>query len=102
MNKKSLGKIAAVVMLGAVALIAYATFGWRTMAPVNSLKLDLSRPDALIRTQSLSSLPRDLLTIPLARDVLREDFLFYYEQTEDRLGLKGTLRRIAYEHELGW
>jgi uncharacterized protein YfaA (DUF2138 family) len=72
------------------------------MAPVNSLNLDLAKPDALVLTESLSTLPRDLLSIPLAHDVLREDFLFYYEQNEDRLGLKGSLRRIAYEHELAW
>ena len=102
MNKKKLGIFAlgGVVVVGAIA--AYAAFGWNRMGGVNRLKLDLSRPDALIVTSSLSTLPRDLLTIPLARDVLREDFLFYYEQNEDRLGLKGALRRIAYEHELGW
>ena len=102
MNKKKLGLFAlGGVVLGA-AVLGYAAYGWRGMGQVNRLKLDLSSPDALIVTSSLSSLPRDLLTIPLARDVLREDFLFYYEQNEDRLGIKGALRRIAYEHELGW
>ncbi|GAB2882471.1 DUF2138 domain-containing protein [Pseudoduganella ginsengisoli] len=102
MKKKTLGKALAVVAVGVAALVGYRTVGWDLMSPVNSLNLDLTKPDALIVTRSLASLPRDLLTIPLARDVLREDFLFYYEQSEDRLGLKGTLRRIAYEHELGW
>lgn len=103
MNKKTLAKIAAAVVVVAGGVFAYRAFGWGAMnGPVNSLKIDLSKPDALVVTKSLSSLPRDLLTVPLARDVLREDFLFYYEQTEDRLGLKGSLRRIAYEHELGW
>jgi uncharacterized protein YfaA (DUF2138 family) len=102
MNKKTLGKWLAGVAICATALVGYRTLGWEYMSPVNGLKLDLSKPDALILTESLSRLPRDLLTVPLARDVLREDFLFYYEQNEDRLGLKGSLRRIAYEHELGW
>lgn len=102
MKNKTLVKILGVVAVGAVALLGYRTLGWDLMSPVNSLNLDLAKPDALIVTRSLSALPRDLLTIPLARDVLREDFLFYYEQSEDRLGLKGSLRRIAYEHELGW
>jgi uncharacterized protein YfaA (DUF2138 family) len=102
MNKLKLGKLLGAVAICAAALTAYRTFGWGYMAPVNSLKLDLGKPDALVLTQSLSTLPRDLLTVPLARDVLREDFLFYYEQNEDRLGLKGSLRRIAYEHELTW
>lgn len=102
MNAKAARKylFAALVCAGAVA--AYRTFGWAGMEPVNSLGLDLSSPDALILSHSISALPRDLLTIPLARDVLREDIVFYYEKNEDRLGLKGSLRRIAYEHELTW
>lgn len=102
MNKKRLAKILTGIAICASALVAYRSFGWGQLGPVNSLELDLSKPDALILTRSLSSLPRDLLTIPLAHDVLREDFVFYYEQSEDRLGLKGSLRRIAYEHELTW
>ena len=102
MNKKKLGMFALGGAVCVAAAAVYAVFGWHGMGRVNSLKLDLARPDALIVSSSLSTLPRDLLTIPLARDVLREDFFFYYEQGEDRLGLKGTLRRIAYEHELNW
>lgn len=102
MNKKRIGKIVAGTAAAGALLLAYRVFGWDSMGAVNSLQLDLSKPDALVVTRSLSTLPRDLLTIPLARDVLREEFLFYYEQSEDRLGLKGSLRRIAYEHELGW
>ncbi len=102
MNKKTLGKIGIGVAALAAALVGYRAFGWGQMGPVNSLGLDMSKPDALVATKSLSSLPRDLLTIPLMHDFLREDFLFYYEQSEDRLGIKGSLRRIAYEHELGW
>jgi uncharacterized protein YfaA (DUF2138 family) len=102
MNKKVLGRILAGVVLIGAALVGYRALGWNLIGQVNSLKLDLAHPDALIVTKSLSTLPRDLLTVPLARDVLREEFLFYYEQSEDRLGLKGSLRRIAYEHELGW
>jgi len=66
------------------------------------LMTDLGRPDALIRTASLSQLPRDFLTVPIARDVLTEDLAFYYEQGEDRLGLSGAIKRIAYEHDLDW
>jgi uncharacterized protein YfaA (DUF2138 family) len=66
------------------------------------LMVDLAAPDALIRSNSLSKLPRDLLKVPLLRAVATEDLLFYYEQHEDRLGLNGALKRIAYEHQLQW
>lgn len=66
------------------------------------LKVDLAHPDALIRTASLSKLPHDLLKVPMARDVLTEDLAFYYDQHEDRLGLNGAIKRIAYEHDLDW
>jgi uncharacterized protein YfaA (DUF2138 family) len=102
MNKLVLRKALIGAGLVGAALLAYGAWGWKHMGGVKSLGLDLAGPDALIITSSLSTLPRDLLTVPLARDLLREDFLFYYEQTEDRLGLKGSLRRIAYEHDLAW
>lgn len=102
MNLKAARPYLFAALIGVGALAAWRSFGWNTMDPVNSLGLDLSRPDALILSHSIAALPRDLLTIPLARDVLREDLVFYYEQNEDRLGLKGTLRRIAYEHQLDW
>jgi uncharacterized protein YfaA (DUF2138 family) len=59
-------------------------------------------PDALIRTYSLSRLPVDLLRLPVAKDVLTEDFVDYYENHENRLSLLGAARRIAYEHKLDW
>lgn len=61
---------------------------------------NLRRPDALIESVSLSRLPKDLLSVPLLRDTLSEDFVFYYEANADRLGLRGSLRRIIYEHDL--
>jgi len=76
---------------------------WREFKYLDTrLMADLGQPDALIRTASLSKLPRDLLRVPIARDVLTEDLAFYYEQHEDRLGLKGAVKRIAYEHQLDW
>lgn len=61
----------------------------------------VSLPDAFITTQSLSALPRDLLKSSVLKDLLTEDFVFYYETNEDRLSLKGTIKRLAYEHDLG-
>jgi uncharacterized protein YfaA (DUF2138 family) len=64
------------------------------------LNINLQKPDALIVTQSLAQFPRDVATIPLCKNLLTEDFLYYYEQNEGGMSLRGTLRRIAYEHQL--
>ncbi|AOR65405.1 DUF2138 domain-containing protein [Pectobacterium wasabiae] len=66
----------------------------------NNLQVDLHHPDVLIESASLSKLPNDLLSIPFLRDTLTEDFVFYYENNADRLGLIGSLRRITFEHDL--
>jgi uncharacterized protein YfaA (DUF2138 family) len=97
--------VAGVVAVAAVASAAVYQHGlhWKAyMYPDTRLMADLGHPDALIRTASLSRLPRDLLKVPIAKDVLTEDLVFYYDQHEDRLGLKGAIRRIAYERNLDW
>ncbi len=82
-------------------LLLYRTVGWAQFGgSVSPREVDLAHPDALVRTSSLTQLLRDLLKVPLAHDLLTEDLLFYYEDHPDRLGLKGSLRRIAYEHDL--
>lgn len=80
--------------LGVWHLRGAAGFG----GAINALGIDLARPDAYIHTPALSRLPRDLVKAPIARDLLTEDFAFYYEEHEDRLGLRGALRRMAFEH----
>lgn len=92
----------------AVPVAAAGVFGWlwqnqqgeRQLGEANLLGLDLARPDVLIESASLSRLPKDLLNVPLLRDTLTEDLVFYYEANADRLGLTGSLRRIIYEHDL--
>jgi uncharacterized protein YfaA (DUF2138 family) len=95
--------------LGGATLVALAAFAvgqiqlgreWVNGESLPPLTIDLNKPDALILTESLAQLPRDVLSVPLFKDLLTEEFVFYYEQNEGRLGLQGTLRRIAYEHEL--
>ncbi len=93
-------------LLGVAIIMAiglYRHFGWAPSKPsATRLAIDLTDPDALIRTSSLAKLPRDLLRVPLVRDVLTEEFVYYYDQHEDRLGLSGLLRRVAYEYKLDW
>jgi uncharacterized protein YfaA (DUF2138 family) len=98
--------------LVALVIVIAGWLGWsswqhhqRLRAPIPATLLDiapirLARPDAMIVSSSLRDLPHDLLSVPLLKSVLTEDFVFYYEERDTVLGLKGTLRRIAYEHQL--
>ncbi|MBO3275084.1 DUF2138 domain-containing protein [Pseudomonas schmalbachii] len=95
-----LGLCLAGAVAGGLAWYFHAAGPARGMAERSVLGLDLKRPDALIESASLSSLPKDILAVPLLRDVLTEDFVFYYQYNADRLGLTGSLRRIIYEHDL--
>lgn len=75
----------------------------KTLSPLvvhNNLQIDLNEPDLFLDSDSLSQLPKDLLTIPFLHDVLSEDFVFYYQNHADRLGIEGSIRRIVYEHDL--
>jgi uncharacterized protein YfaA (DUF2138 family) len=95
--------VLASICVAAVGIVYFAIsthppFKGRLRAPAQGF--EFSRPDALIRSSSLSRLPPDLLRIPLARDVLSEDFVDYYEHNENREALLGALKRVAYEHRL--
>ncbi len=99
MKRKSKFAIGVAVVLGAGAFVA-ATHGWANFGgAINARHVDLAAPDAYISTPALSRLPRDLVKAPLARDVLTQDFAFYYEDNEERLALAGTLKRLAFEHD---
>lgn len=89
-----------VTAAGLFAWLEYEPQGERQLVEANYLGLDLARPDVLIESASLSRLPKDVLKVPLLRDTLTEDLVFYYENNADRLGLTGSLRRIIYEHDL--
>lgn len=104
LSKKTLGLGAvALAVAGAVAVqLAWHPFGRLWKGQPRQVALDFARPDALIDSESLSRLPRDMLRVPLLRDVLTEDFVNYYEDNEGRLSVAGALRRIAFEHDLDW
>ncbi len=60
-------------------------------------------PDAIIATQELSSLPKDIISVPMLKDLLSEDFVFYYRDSgADWLSFRGALARLAYEHKTDW
>ncbi|WP_158881172.1 DUF2138 family protein [Rhodanobacter sp. L36] len=103
-NHKTL-LLSGLLLLGLSAAAITVQAIWRPLAPhahvaAQLADIDLAQPDALIRSERLSALPRDLLRVPLLHEVLSEDFVSYYEFNEGRLSLSGTLRRIAYEHQL--
>lgn len=100
MNRNSTAHLRHVALLLAAGLLAACGQDSRDLGERSALGLDLQRPDALIESASLSRLPKDLLAVPLLRDTLTEDFVFYYEHNADRLGLVGSLRRIIYERDL--
>ncbi|MEY4764503.1 MAG: hypothetical protein RI907_1176 [Pseudomonadota bacterium] len=68
----------------------------------NALAIDLNRPDILVRSARLSDLPRDLVQAPLLRGVLTDEVVHYYQDHPTRLSLMGTLKRLAFEHDLSW
>lgn len=68
--------------------------------PIIALAAGLTAPDLVLATPNLAQLPAALMQVPLFKKVLTEDAVDYYEHHPDKLGLEGSLRRIAFEHEL--
>jgi len=101
-RKIALGVAALAVAAGVAVQLVWHPFGRPWKGQPRQVELDFGRPDALVDSESLSSLPRDMLRVPLLRDVLTEDFVNYYEDNEGRLSVAGALRRIAFEHDLDW
>lgn len=99
MNRRWIIGLGAMALAGSAAVATWLGPWSRFEGGINALGVDLSRPAAYLSTPSLSALPRDLVKAPVLREVLTEDFAFYYEDHEERLGLTGALRRIAFEHE---
>lgn len=93
--------IGGLMALAIVGALTWARLGFgRFMGSINELHVDLSKPDAYILTPSLSALPKDLVKAPIARDLLTEEFAFYYEDHEDKLGVRGAIKRLAFERDV--
>ena len=107
MTRNKLIASAAAVLLALSAATGVVWWHSRTqslpalpLTPIVSLPAGLPTPDAVIATPDLAALPQALLSLPLAKKVLTEDMVDYYEHHPDKLGIEGSLRRIAYEHQL--
>ncbi|MEY8689450.1 MAG: DUF2138 family protein, partial [Leptothrix sp. (in: b-proteobacteria)] len=98
MTRKWVGRLA---VLSLVMLVLGLSFlGWARFAgTINARGVDLRNPQGYLATPSLVALSRDLVKAPVLRELLAKDFAFYYEEHEDRLGLLGAMKRIAFEHD---
>ncbi|MBN3806352.1 DUF2138 domain-containing protein [Paraburkholderia sp. Ac-20336] len=90
------------VVAGIIVQAVWRPFAHRKAAQNNAVVLDIHHPDAVIDSEALSRLPRDIVRVPLLHDVLTQDFVDYYEADPTRLSAEGALRRLAFEHQLDW
>lgn len=98
-----MGIIGMIVLLlvGLLGLFGWSRLGWaRFEGSINTLGVNVREPQGLIVTPSLIGLSRDLVKAPVLRELLNEEFVFYYEEHDDRISLVGALKRLAFEHEL--
>jgi uncharacterized protein YfaA (DUF2138 family) len=90
------------IVAGVIIQAVWRPFAHRKATGSEALAFDIHRPDAVIDSEALSRLPRDILRVPLLHDVLTQDFVDYYESDNTRLSAEGALRRLAFEHQLDW
>lgn len=92
--------LAALVVIGA-AFAAYRYWHKHAAyAGVSRLEIDLRNPEMLLATRNLAQLPKDVAATPALAGLVDEELVFHYEEDEARLSIEGTLRRLAYEHDL--
>ena len=92
--------VSSVVVVGYILLKPSETISVALDTPIAQLPAELTPPDVVVATPKLAQLPEDFIKVPFFKQVLSEDAVDYYEHHPDRLGLEGTLRRMAFEHEL--
>lgn len=90
------------IAISALVFAGYRLFHDRSAVGFNAsyVRLNIDQPDVVILSQNLSQLPKDILTIPVLKDLLTEDLVFYYQHSPARLSVQGTIKRIAYDHNL--
>lgn len=92
--------VVVVLVLGSVAAVMALWRPWAHLGGSQLIDIDMDHPDALVSSARLSRLPADILKVPMLRDVLTEDFVFYYAHTDTGMSVDGAIRRIAFEHDL--
>ncbi|OWJ61462.1 DUF2138 domain-containing protein [Paraburkholderia caledonica] len=104
MSRKKIAILVAALLIvaGIVIQAVWRPFAHRKATNAGEVVLDIHHPDAVIDSEALARLPRDMLRVPLLHDVLTQDFVDYYESPNTRLSAEGALRRLAFEHQLDW
>lgn len=89
------------VVIAVYAVLSYQSKGQQLhLEATSSLNINLGSPELHLRTQNLSQLPKDVVSMPILAGLIDEQFVFYYEENEARLSLEGSLKRLAFEHDL--
>ncbi|OLL32709.1 hypothetical protein BTH42_05670 [Burkholderia sp. SRS-W-2-2016] len=101
-KKMAILSVGLLVVAGVIVQAVWRPFGHRKAMENGAIVLDIHHPDAVIDSEALARLPRDIVRVPLLRDVLTQDFVDYYETSTTRLSAEGALRRLAFEHQLDW
>lgn len=100
------GRRALILVLLALVSVAVAWAGYRYLHKpppykgVSRIQVDMRNPDMLLATHNLADLPRDIAASPALQGLVDEQLVFHYETDEARLSLEGSVRRLAYEHDL--
>jgi uncharacterized protein YfaA (DUF2138 family) len=101
-HKKTL--FAVIFLIGALVAVqaVFRPFGGKVTLHSSATTFDIHYPDAIIDSAAFSRLPRDMIRVPLLQTLLTQDFVDYYESGSTRLSAEGTIRRLAFEHDLDW
>ena len=93
--------------VGGVLIATVAIGGWRfaqnrmgSLSQVDAIHIDMAKPDVVIQSDSLNQLPSKLLTIPVIKDILTQEVVFYYQEAPAKQSLQGALQRLAFDHNL--
>ncbi len=103
LTRKKTAITVAVLIVALVAIQAiWRPFGGKGAFRSHEAAFDIRYPDAIIDSAALSSLPRDMIRVPLLHALLTRDFVDYYQSNAARLSAEGAVRRLAFEHDLDW
>ena len=93
--------------VGGVLIATVAIGGWRfaqnrmgNLSQVDAISINMAKPDVVIQSDQFNQLPAKLLSIPIVKDVLTEEVVFYYQEAPSKLSLQGALQRLAFDHKL--